>query len=143
MSILPCNDWPNDGRTSVAHMMVANTRMAKHRFASSPSTNCTFKIVTKHARAMRKDIYFDFTLNGPKGVGRMKSGGAFSVPPVMMRLLTCPSFSPRRSCPIICRQTVSRSQTICKEGGEVKTQETDERWRRNLPVLADTSLAQQ
>lgn len=101
----------NNGIASVAHSTVAKHNMAKQRFASSPSTIGKVNSSPKTSKAATNDTPFEVIENLPSGVGTANNGSSFvsTVPP---RALTCPSLSPRLSRPIICRHTVSRSQTI-------------------------------
>jgi hypothetical protein len=96
-------------RTSVAHRSVTNTSTAKHRFASSSLTVCTFSSIEN----MRTDRTTQaLRLLKRKRPTRVRTSKAFSsvvstgtpsgVPP-----------SPRRSRPIICLHTVSRSHAMC------------------------------
>jgi len=98
--------------TSVAHNIVAKTRIAKHLLASSPSTLWTCSRVRNTAIAIAFQMCRRLSFRRPKGVGiwtAFASCWTAKVPPTISRW---PSTSPLRSRPIICLHTVSRSQAM-------------------------------
>ena len=106
--------------TSVAHKTVAKVKIAKQLLASTRSSTFTLRRVTNTTRPIvRKKIRF-VTRKVPQYVwmrnrARLRSLTAGKPPP----LIPPSPISPRRSCPIICRQTVSRSQTTYRHGERV------------------------
>lgn len=98
--------------TSVAHKIVAKVKIAKQLLASTASRTFTLSNVTNTARPIvRKKIRFVMR-KVPQRVWMRKRPRLRSLTAGMPTPLIPPSpISPRRSCPIICRQTVSRSQT--------------------------------
>lgn len=108
-------DVTNSGIASVAHITVANTNTARHRLASTLSTTRTFNNTTKMTTEASKKSCFIVNLKCPAGVWTSRtpfSGSTRRVPPRVRRVPGSP-VSPRRSLPIICRQTVSRSHAMC------------------------------
>ena len=105
------------GLTSVAHKTVAKAKIAIQLFASTRSSTFTLSNVTNTTRPIvRKKIRF-VTRNVPQRVWTRKRARLRSFTAGIPTPLIPPSpISPRRSCPIICRQTVSRSQTTCRHG---------------------------
>ena len=99
----------------MAHKIVAKVKIAKQLLASTESSTFTLSSVRNTAKPIvRKKIRF-VTRKVPQRVWmrkrpRLRSFTAGIPAPLVPPL----PISPRRSCPIICRQTVSRSQTTCR-----------------------------
>jgi hypothetical protein len=96
----------------VAHKIVAKVKIAKQLLASTASSTFTLSSVKNTARPIvRKKIRF-VTRKVPQRVWMRKRARLRSLTAGIPTPLIPPlPISPRRSCPIICRQTVSRSQT--------------------------------
>lgn len=102
--------WNMYEHTSVAHKIVANTKIARHRLASVPSTACTFRRTVKTMAANSTHACLLPTRSLPTGV---RTSSAFSSEDVPRDTPSGVPPSPRRSLPIIVRQTVSRSHAMC------------------------------
>lgn len=94
-------------------MIVQNIKMAKHLLASTSSSMGIFKSMMKTATAKTRNIFLRVKLKCPTGVATWSKPPSSSVTRVAPIAFMSPSPSPRRSRPIICRQTVSLSHAIC------------------------------